>query len=158
MYLVFVRHGKAEYGHDDYKRELTHEGRAALIEYYVHLEAQLRETFPYFDEMRVSVLTSPKLRALQTAELLAEQLGLEEVKATDSLMNYSLAAALKEARKTGSDLVFLVGHDPMCSVWVSELCQQDVSFRKGAAALLDYSRPHDALKPLIWYITPHQFL
>ena len=158
MYLVFVRHGKAEYGHNDFKRELTPEGRTALIEYYAHLEAQLRETFPYLDEMSMTVLTSPKLRALQTAELLAAQLGLEGVTETESLMNYSLAAALKAARKTASDLFFLVGHDPMCSVWVSELCQEEVSFRKGAAALIDYSRPHDVLKPLIWHIHPKQFL
>lgn len=157
MYLVFVRHGKAEYGRDDFHRELTPEGKETLIRYYPQMESLLRENFEDFDGMSKAVLSSPKLRALQTAQLLAEHFDIEPVEEAMELTNYSLAAALKRARQTACELVFLVGHDPMCSIWVSELCEKDISFRKGAAALVDYRKPDKMEKPLLWLISPHDF-
>lgn len=154
MYLVFVRHGKAGYGYDDFYRALTPEGIEALRNFYPKLENALRDSITDFNAATMTVLTSPKIRALQTAELLVEHLGLDGLEEVEELMNYSLASALKAARKTGSDVVFMVGHDPMCSVWVSELCQEEVSFKKGAAALVDYRRPNELVKPLVWYLSP----
>ncbi len=156
MYLVCVGHGKAEYGHSDFKRHLTKEGAEIMKDFAPHLEEALREALPDYDGLTKAVLTSPKYRALETARILAEEMGLGAVEECDSLMNYDLELALEDALDSAAGLVFLVGHDPMCSVWVSALCEQDIQFRKGAAALVEFSE--DGLPwPLLWYIKPSQF-
>lgn len=156
MYLVFVRHGKADYGHIDFERHLTEEGAVIMKRFAPFLEQELKDALPDYEDMSKAVLTSPKYRALETAQILAEEMQLGAVEERESLMDYDLEVVLAEALATKAEHVFLVGHDPWCSVWVSSLCDQEIQFRKGAAALVKYqeSRPP---WPLLWYIKPSQY-
>lgn len=156
MYFVFVRHGKAEYGHSDFKRHLTEEGAQIMRRFAPHLEEALEDALPEYKNMTKAVLTSPKYRALETAKILAKEMELGAVEECDSLMDYDIEDVLEDAFDTKAELVFLVGHDPMCSVWVSALCEEDMQFKKGAAALVEY-KESGLPWPLLWYIKPSQF-
>jgi phosphohistidine phosphatase len=133
-HLWLLRHGEAEpHGaRADGDRRLTERG-----------EAQARAAGRALDALGLRfqvVLTSPKVRALDTARLACEALGVEPV------VHGPLAGALDaaEARAlTGADeRVLLVGHEPDLSQVVHDLTGARIDFKKGGVAgvRLDGSR------------------
>jgi phosphohistidine phosphatase len=121
--LWLLRHGDAEDGSPDAERPLTEEGReqasvagAALKALGVRMDA---------------CLTSPKVRAAETARIACEQVGVEpnlEPKLSGGPFDAeALAAGL------GNE-VLLVGHDPDFSMAVHSLTGAQVRMRKGGLA------------------------
>lgn len=154
MYIVIMRHGIAESGYDDYARRLTEEGASRLRAFMPLMEAGLRECLPDFDALSVHVRCSPKRRARETADVVSAHFGWGEPVEDQGLLHYGFASVLRSSRASGDDLVFWVGHDPMCSVWSEQICQDYFSFRKGAAALIDMGGDNRLPKPLLWYERP----
>jgi phosphohistidine phosphatase len=104
-----------------------------------------------------AIITSPKVRAARTAELVAEPLGVE-VRADErlgrSLDLVAIEAILFDAGEPERPV--LVGHDPDFSDLLAELIgASGVSIRKGALARIDARRP---LEPgagtLRWLVPP----
>lgn len=104
-----------------------------------------------------AILTSPKVRAAQTAEIVAGHLGVEV--AVDERLAESLGLGELEwvLRAAGDpDRPMVVGHDPDFSDLVAELCDTSrIPMRKGALARIDVGRP---LEPgggtLRWLVPP----
>jgi phosphohistidine phosphatase len=125
--LWLLRHGDAAEGSLDAERPLTDKGReqsraagAALKALGVELDA---------------CMTSPKLRAADTARIVCEQLGdvepaLEPKLAGGPFDAEALAAGLGEE-------VLLVGHDPDFSAAVHALTGAQVRMKKGGLAAVD---------------------
>lgn len=104
-----------------------------------------------------AIITSPKTRAAQTAELVAGQLGLA-VGVDDRLGDGLGLAELERLLRDAGDpeRTVIVGHDPDFSDLVATLCGTDgVPMRKGALARIDVTRP---LEPgggtLRWLVPP----
>jgi phosphohistidine phosphatase len=123
--IWFLRHGDAEDGDDDFQRELTEKGQRqsrnagrALAALGVELDA---------------CLTSPLVRAVQTAELACESLALEPEEANElsggGLDPHGLAA--------GRGDVLLVGHEPDFSRAVGDLTGARIEMKKGGLACVD---------------------
>jgi phosphohistidine phosphatase len=84
------------------------------------------------------LITSPKLRALQTAEIVGAALGVD-VRIDDRLggsLPFSVVEAILEDAGAPDDPV-LVGHDPDFSILLSSLAGAEIPMRKGAIACLD---------------------
>jgi phosphohistidine phosphatase len=125
--IWLLRHGDAAEGSPDAERPLTDKGReqsraagAALKAIGVELDA---------------CLTSPKVRAAETARLACEQVGdvepqLEPKLAGGPFDADALAAGL-------GDDVLLVGHDPDFSAAVHSLTGAQVRMKKGGLAGVD---------------------
>jgi phosphohistidine phosphatase len=104
-----------------------------------------------------AILTSPKLRARQTAEIVAEHLGVdvvEDQRLAGALDLDTVAAILNDADDTERPV--LVGHDPDFSELVSVLSDAaNAPMRKGALARIEIEGP---LEPgagtLRWMIPP----
>jgi phosphohistidine phosphatase len=131
-----LRHGDAEDGSPDAERKLTDKGReqsrrvgAALVALGVELDA---------------CLTSPKVRAAQTAELACEPLGLEPEQEPKLAGGPFDAEAL--AAGLGDD-VLLVGHDPDFSMAVHSLTGAQVRLKKGGLAGIDRGELKVLLRP-----------
>jgi phosphohistidine phosphatase len=108
-----------------------------------------------------AVISSPKLRAFQTARIVAAEIGVEVVisdRLATGLDVASLDALVEEAGYPARPL--LVGHDPEFSAAVSALVGADILVRKGALVRVDadvpittgggelhWLIPPDALKP-----------
>jgi len=90
------------------------------------------------------IITSPKVRAVQTAEILAETLGFSgEVQVSADLAAGPDLAALRNllgTRKTASEIV-VVGHEPGLGETVGELLKVSTSccLAKGSVVTLDLS-------------------
>jgi phosphohistidine phosphatase len=137
--LWLLRHAEAADGFPDDERPLTEPGRR-------HAEAVGRA----LARLGVSIdicLTSPKLRAVETAELACEPLGIE-IRREPALGGepfdvHELTAGLGD--------LLLVGHDPSFSLTLHDLTGAQARMRKGGLAgiakgeLLVLMRPNELL-------------
>jgi phosphohistidine phosphatase len=130
--LYVVRHGKAEDDHPggDSARALTPAGREQFKAHADHLSNRVRVT---------GIVTSPLVRAVQTAELLAASWGTSSVVVRNELSfetasPTTLAALIGEM---GPGWAF-VGHNPSLAETLQEMLGLDDTprLRKGAVAAL----------------------
>lgn len=120
--LWLLRHAEAADGTPDEDRPLTDHG-IAQAEAAGRALARMGE--------RISVcLTSPKLRAVQTAERVCAPLGVEY------RVEPALAGEPFDVREltAGLDDVLLVGHDPSFSLTLHDLTGTQVRMKKGGLA------------------------
>jgi phosphohistidine phosphatase len=134
--IYLLRHGDAEEGFgDDAARRLTPKG-----------ERQAKAAGQALAALGVSpdaCLTSPKVRAADTARLACEALGLEpevaEALRGGAFDSLALAAGRGDA--------LLVGHEPDFSTEVARLTGAKVKLRKGGLAIVDGSTLVALLRP-----------
>ena len=154
--LYLVRHGlAAERGKewpDDSKRPLTPEGIT-----------RLRRSARGLTEMGVSfdqIVTSPLVRARQTADVLAEELkGKPPIATSDALAPAGSSAAVMQeiAKHVRHARVALVGHEPNLGELAAQLigARAPLEFKKGGMCRIDF----DILPPkgggmLRWFLPP----
>jgi phosphohistidine phosphatase len=120
--IWFLRHGDAEHGAPDFDRRLTEKG-----------QRQSRAAGATLAALGVKpeiCLTSPRVRARETAELACEALGVE-VASEDRLSDGDFDPLELAA---GLDDVLLVGHEPDFSTAVARLTGARVDLKKGGLA------------------------
>jgi phosphohistidine phosphatase len=154
--LYLIRHGVAAERGDDYpddsKRPLTSAGIARLRKEAKALDA--------LDIGIVHIITSPLLRAKQTADTFAESLKSKpSVSTSDALAPAGTPAAViqelgKHARK---ERVALVGHEPNIGELAARLigARVPLEFKKGAICRIDFEvLPPKGTGQLRWFVTP----
>lgn len=138
--LTLVRHGQAEWKEAavaDLARPLTRRGLAEAADMARRLRSQ---DFG----LPGLVLTSPAVRAVQTAEVFARELGLASrlVKQVDSLYLAPPDELATTVRTTGAriDHLLVVGHNPGISEFARQLAPQVAleSFATGASCTLSF--------------------
>ena len=158
MKLYFVRHAtaarKSTWGKDDDLRPLTRVGRAR---FRTAAESLIAAGVLAPDR----ILTSPLVRAVQTAAILDKALGggipiREEFRLGHSFDVSDLRALLAQKPRVRS--LAIVGHNPsMCEVLSHITGDSELDLRKGAVALVEIS---DAAAPagrLMWLAPPTLF-
>jgi phosphohistidine phosphatase len=134
--IWLLRHGDAAEGSPDAERPLTEKGKE-----------QSRAAGRALKKLGVkpaACLTSPKVRALDTARIACEELGIEpqhEPKLAGGPFDpEALAAGL-------GDDVLLVGHDPDFSMAVHSLTGAQVRMKKGGLAGVEKGELKVLLRP-----------
>ena len=120
--LWLLRHAEAEDGLPDDERPLTERGA-------MHADAAGR-ALAVLDVHLDACLSSPKLRAVQTAERACEPLGLS-VTIEPALSGEPFDVG---ALTAGLGDVMLVGHDPSFSLLVHDLTGSQARMKKGGLA------------------------
>jgi phosphohistidine phosphatase len=133
--IWFLRHGEAEDGEPDFERRLTDKGESQARAAGVALAALGIE----FD----ACLTSPKVRARETARIACEQLSVE---VTDE---ERLAGGDFDPRElaAGLDEVLLVGHEPDFSDAINYLTGGRVDMKKGGVAAVEAGKLRVLIRP-----------
>ena len=102
-------------------------------------------------------ITSPKLRASQTAEFVATHLGTR-VEIDDRLAAAFDVGMLEDILRDAGDPLrpVVVGHDPDFSTLVAELCgAPEIPMKKGALARIEIERPlRSGMGTLRWLVPP----
>jgi len=162
MELFLLRHGVAvERGArgftDDSARPLTPKGRRQLRK----IAAAMQKMDLRFD----LILSSPLLRAKQTAEIVATKLRLKKrLKFSNALAPGGDATILLrqlERAKPSPEKLLLVGHEPDLSRLISLLVTGDLQlrldFKKGGLCKLDVEKLRAGkCAALAWLLTPKQ--
>lgn len=156
MELCLVRHGiatvrgDASY-RDDALRPLTPEGREKMA----GAAAGLAQLF-----QPQLVLSSPLVRARQTADIIVVASGGPKLQMHDGLANGDHQAVMGASARPGIERVTLVGHEPRLSEMLSWLLTGSEGrlrsgFKKGGAALVEFgSDPRPGTGELRWMIPP----
>jgi len=154
--LYLVRHAVAEERSDEWpdddKRPLTHDGKVRMRQ----VVAGLRELDPDIDV----VLTSPLVRAMQTAEILVDGLkprpSLKEARVLAPDGTPAKVAEVVGAVRDARGLA-LVGHEPNLGELAAWLigARMPLPFKKGGICRIDLAGPPAARSgQLLWFATP----
>ena len=123
--IWFLRHGDAADGADDFDRPLTPKGKRQSIAAGEALAALGVEID--------ACLTSPRVRALETARFACESLGIEP----EVIQALSGGHFDAEELTVGRGEVLLVGHEPDFSQVVHDLTGARVEMKKGGLVAVD---------------------
>lgn len=155
MRLLLIRHGIAaprggEFRSDN-DRPLTPQGEKRF--------RQVATALGHLVPRPRAVLTSPLLRARQTAELAAGAWGGASVQVVPALATgeeRGIRRAL--AARADEDTVVLVGHEEWMSRFTARLlgsaAGQRFRYRKGGVALVEVDRARPDRGRLLWFIPP----
>ena len=155
MLLLIIRHAiavpRGTPGIADEDRPLTAEGELKFREAAKGLAALV--------DRPDTLLTSPWLRAKQTAAIAAAAWGHVEAKATPALAGGSFEQQAEVlARYPKDSTVAVVGHEPHVSELLARLLgsrnDDRLTFRKGGAALVDVPGPLAEGGELVWFLPP----
>lgn len=150
MRLYFLRHGIAEErepGRPDSARKLTPAGIAEMERVGAGLKALGLE----FD----AILTSPLVRARETAEIAAGALKLnvlEEPRLASGAGFGDLQEALESQPERAR--LLLVGHEPDFSLFVEALTGGRVRMKKASVALVEARKVEPGIGELRWLLEP----
>ena len=148
MKLCFLRHGEADWPNwnkPDDERPLTERGRK-----------EMKRVVKFLQRLKFSadaILTSPLPRASQTAEIVAERLGIELKTETVLAHGFSVERLRRLLAKAGADCIMVVGHEPEFSEVIKDLTGGQVKLSKAGVALLEVNRGCTSGK-LLWLFPP----
>lgn len=153
MILYFLRHGRAEHtpGLEDADRRLTNTG-----------ESQLRAAAPLWRRLNLRpqlILTSPLIRAVQTAELFVSGLGSKHAPVVDQRLSPGAewaAMAQAMAEHGSAQRVMFVGHQPDLGSAVELLSSaSSIRLRPGSLACLEFpGTPEPGQGEIAWLLDP----
>lgn len=158
MKLYFLRHGEAgdptQWEGNDAERPLTDDGRRRMA-----LEARTMRRLELGVDL---VITSPLLRARQTAEIVAVELKRKDRLVTDARLGPDLEPdRLAEILRDNQDVrdLMLVGHEPSMSSTIGRLIGGGrVELKKGGLARTDVPNPAELSGELEWLLPPRALL
>jgi len=128
MRVFLVRHAHAEKGEPDELRPLSERGRDEARAVATQLAGR--------DDPPAVVVTSPLLRARQTAERIAQASSVE-IRVDERLAPGATAALLRQVVDGEDGPAAVVGHQPDFSEIAFELTGQDPGFPTGGVAEIE---------------------
>ncbi|HEX4925245.1 MAG TPA: histidine phosphatase family protein [Bdellovibrionales bacterium] len=164
MKLLVVRHARAEErdefaekSSNDDLRPLTKEGGEIMRS----IAPRLREWCGAPDML----VSSPLVRAVQTAEILAEEFGFEKIIQTSTLAPDEAPLEFvrwlaRTAKNDDPDFICIVGHEPHLGSLISYLLTGEprsfVEMKKSGACLLEFPNGHieEGAATLRWLVPP----
>jgi phosphohistidine phosphatase len=154
MQLYVVRHGPAgdssAWTGPDRDRPLTSRGEQVVL----RVAKRLAELGVEVD----AIITSPYVRAKQTAEILAQSLDRTDQLETDARLGAGFGIAdLMSLLADYSEVsaLMIVGHEPDLGQAICNLVGAErLKMKKGAVALVDVPDPHTARGQLLWVVPP----
>lgn len=154
MKIYFLRHGQAgnreDWHGDDFDRPLTTDGIKRM--------GREAETIGDLDLELDVIITSPLARAKQTAQIVADELDMEDRLVEDHNLGLdfdfdrlrNLIAAHRDAVA-----IMLVGHEPSMSRTIGQLIGgAKIDLKKGGLARIDLASPSSGTGELVWLIPP----
>lgn len=157
-YIILYRHGMAEdkerAPHDDL-RSLSLRGKSLLSKSISGFRVMLGK------HTDIEIYSSPKQRARETASLLAEELGINDIKFLEFLGtggSVRLVRDIVDEIDPGT-VGILVGQQPFLSLWSQELSGIFLPFKKGTAACFKFpDEGHEPKAELRWYLQTRDFI
>lgn len=139
MKLVLIRHGKSDWhaGKDDFDRPLNRRGmKNAPI-----MARELKERGIIPDK----ILTSPALRALTTAQLMADVFETTDLDEQASLYLASVQDIMQTAFKALEkyETVFIFGHNPGMSIAASSIRKIETPMPTCSVAVMNLEKKED---------------
>lgn len=151
MYIWLMRHGATELSKGaDAEYRLSARGVADV-------KAMAAIIRSYTGKNDIAVYSSLITRAVQTAEIMAAQLGVHEVRRHETLIDGDISGFYEHVlRQTAEKTVLCVGHSPYLEEWLRYWTGAEIDFSHAAAAFVDYKQGGDSVGTgqLLLYVQP----
>jgi phosphohistidine phosphatase len=147
--LYFLRHAHAEDKHPDgdAARRLTDKG--------INSAQAVADLLKRLDVQPAYIFTSPRVRALFTAQIVGEALGKEPEIREAANFGFDLAGLNTLIAALADDIeVIIVGHEPTFSVTIGELTGGRLQMKKSGLARVDLHSRAPLRGELVWLIAP----
>lgn len=153
MELFFVRHAHAEEGKgvDDHHRRLTDEG--------VKAAKAVADLFNKLGIHPTRLYSSPRIRAKQTAEIIAETLKLTVELREEVNFGFNVPGVdhlMQDAKD--QDVVMFVGHEPSMSATIGEIIGGQtparIQVKKSGFARVEITSRKPLRGELVWLVAP----
>jgi phosphohistidine phosphatase len=148
MQLYFLRHGEADWPgwtKPDDERPLTDFGKK-----------EVRQVAKFLSRLKVKadlIVTSPLPRALQTAEVAAEELKTKLRQDEALEPGFGISELRNVVKRHGSKVLMLVGHEPDFSSVISALTGAFLKLSKAGVVLVDIDLETEKGR-LLWLFPP----
>jgi phosphohistidine phosphatase len=148
MQLYFLRHGEADWPgwtKPDDERPLTDFGKK-----------EVRQVGKFLNRLKAKpdlIVTSPLPRALQTAEVAAQQLKIKLRQDEALEPGFGISELRTVLKRHHSKVLMLVGHEPDFTSVISALTGASVKLSKAGVALVDFD-PETEKGRLLWLFPP----
>lgn len=148
MRLCFLRHGEADWPNwtkPDDERPLTDFGKK-----------EVRQVAKFLNRLKMKpdlIVASPLPRALQTAQIAAEQLKTKLRQDEALEPGFGMSELRTMLKQHGSKILMLVGHEPDFSSVISALTGASLKLSKAGVALIDID-PEAEEGKLLWLFPP----
>ena len=148
MQLYFLRHGEADWPgwtKPDDERPLTDFGKK-----------EVRQVAKFLSRLKVKadlIVTSPLPRALQTAEVAAEELKTKLRQDEALEPGFGISELRTVVKRHGSKVLMLVGHEPDFSSVISALTGAFLKLSKAGVVLVDIDLETEKGR-LLWLFPP----
>jgi phosphohistidine phosphatase len=146
--LYFLRHAHAEDSAvSDHERRLTEKG--------IRAASSVSQLLATLGLQPSKVYSSPRVRAKQTAEIVAAALGREVEIREEVNFGFGLPAVttLIEGLKEDDEVMF-VGHEPTMSLTIGEITGGRVQMKKAGFARVDTVSASPIRGELVWLLAP----
>jgi phosphohistidine phosphatase len=151
--LYFLRHGaavsRADWEGADSERPLTEQGREEVA----RVSGFLARLAPALE----AIVTSPYLRASQTAEIVGQHLNLQDKVVPDDRVGpgFDVGGLAKLLKKfPEAKALLLVGHEPDFTTTIGELTGGRIVLKKGGMAYVDTADASLKKATLVWLVQP----
>ena len=154
MKLYFLRHGIADWPAWD----LARDDERPLNEDGIQKMKAEAKTIERLDLKLDAILTSPLVRARQTADLVAHQLALTPIEEAGLAHGFNLDH-LRDimGRHPNARALMLVGHEPSFSATMGQLIGGGrIQMKKGGLGRIDVDSFEPLGAQLVWLLTPKQ--
>ena len=146
MYLYVLRHGKAEDAYPDEIRELTESGRNDLQAVLTNCSKDV--------ESLDHIISSPLIRAQQTANMAADVLGHKgSIVESEDITPWGSPQAFLDSMDDQCNAVLIVSHQPYVSILVEYLTGRSIAMPTAAIAAVKIDYPSEGGGELLWYRT-----
>ncbi len=132
-YILFFRHGHA------YPYELNNDATRGLIQEGKEAYQKIENAFLNLikDYADVTIVSSPYVRALESAQILASFIKQDHIKTFDSIVEGDFHQLMKDIDSIDTQMLVIVGHQPSLSEFVYRLSSASVPFEVASCAGLE---------------------
>ncbi len=153
MEIILIRHGEPEENREDLEdlqRHLTEQGKEKMQK----LMPELKERLEPFDERTIVLWSSPAERAIETAQIVADELQTQINSIHDFIYEGDFEPMSHEVQKVNDHATLLmVGHQPNLSEWTKYMTGEDVEIGKGDMLNFKVTKQSPLEAELQWEIT-----
>jgi phosphohistidine phosphatase len=148
--LIFIRHGEAAIGIEDDDRNLNSNGYRQINKILPSLKKNIDQN------LKLTIACSPILRSIQTAEIIADYLGIYKI----DKFNWISSGNIDDLQKELSDknipyCMIVVGHEPHLSNWGYQISGYRLPFDKASTVCFEITS-NDPLKAVpVWFTQPY---
>lgn len=149
--LIFIRHGDA---YTDIERncgKLTDKGSEQIKKILPSLKKNIDPN------STLIISSSPILRSVQTAEIIANYIGNIEIKKFEWIASGDIKDLQTEIEGTNNPFcMIIIGHEPFLSYWSHQISGYRLPYDKGSAVCFEITSVNPLKAVPVWFSQPNQ--